>query len=86
MRHLYGALLVAMLVVCGVCAESGRVCESRWLAGCMEFLWVNGFSFFTLCGFSLSLFCNYLKQTSLFSVASDASSPLAHVPATGSQR
>ena len=25
MRRVYGALLVAMLVVCGVCAESGRV-------------------------------------------------------------
>ena len=46
MRRVYGALLVAMLVVCCVCAESGRVCKSRWLAGCMGFLWVNGFSFF----------------------------------------
>ena len=40
-------------------------------------------------GFSLSLFCNYFVDTCktiLFSVDSDASSPLAHVPATGSQR
>ena len=45
-QHLYGALLVAMLVVCCVCAECGGVYDSRWLAGCMGFLWVTGFSFF----------------------------------------
>ena len=32
-------------VVCCVCAECGGVYESRWLAGCMGFLWVTGFSF-----------------------------------------
>ena len=40
-----GALLVAMLVVCRVCAESGRVGESRWLAGHMGFVWVHADSF-----------------------------------------
>ena len=46
MKRVYGALLVAMLVVCCVCAECGCVRESRWLAGCMGFLWLTGFSFF----------------------------------------
>ena len=45
MRRVYGALLVAMLVVCRVCAESGRVGESRWLAGHMGFVWVHADSF-----------------------------------------
>ena len=40
MRRVYGALLVAMLVVCRVCAESRRV-RTAWLAGCMGFVWVH---------------------------------------------
>ena len=41
MRRVYGTLLVAMLVVCRVCAESWRVREPRWLASCMGFVWVH---------------------------------------------
>ena len=47
-----------MLVVCCVCAESG-VCENRdgWL---VAWGFVGDWLFvFPLCGFSLSLFCNY---------------------------
>ena len=45
MRRVYGALLVAMLVVCRVCAQSGRVLEPRWLAVCVGFVWEHADSF-----------------------------------------
>ena len=54
MGHVYGALLVALQVVRLVPAES-----VRWLAGCMGFVWACCFVD-PQCGFSLSLFCNYM--------------------------
>ena len=55
MRRVYGALLVAMLVVCRV-----WVCVRTAMAGWLHGVFVGDWLFvFPLCGFSLSLFCNY---------------------------
>ena len=61
MRRVYGALLVAMLVVCCVCA-CVRIAMAGWLHGVFvgEWLFV-----FPLCGFSLSLFCNCIVRRTL---------------------
>ena len=64
------------------------------MAGWLHGVFVGEWLFvFPLCGFSLSLFCNYTYVSIvsnfahfLFSVNSEASSPLAHVPAFRSQR
>ena len=40
MRRVYGALLVALLVVCCVCAESGRIAMPGWLHGVFVGEWL----------------------------------------------
>ena len=54
MGHVYGALLVAGLVLRRVCAES-----VRWLAGCMGFVWVRAVLFLPGVSSPFSLFCIY---------------------------